>query len=274
MNKYDWTGLDKKGAFNAPNITNLRELGGYEVSGGKQIIAGHFYRSGSLAQAKEDDLAALKDMGLQIIVDLRTQQEIASEPDVLPSGCEYYNYSGIVLTETSQEGVSDNLDMRTILVSMMGQGTQLPDLSEYMKKVYRDMALNSDAFRKLFDLIKLYPDEPVLFHCTHGKDRTGIGAALILLSLGASQETVMEDYLVSNLYRQEENSRLLKSLSAYTQDEDKLQNLKKVLEVKEEYLLTFIDTVQQEYGTWQNYFESSLGLTREDLQKMKERYLR
>ncbi len=257
--------------FCTPNITNLRELGGYAVPGGKKILSGHFYRSGSLAQVSEEDLRVLETLKLQMIVDLRTQQEIKSEPDVLPAGCEYYNYSGIVLTEATVKG---NMDMQAILALTMEQGAQLPDLSEYMKGVYRNMALMSDAFRKLFELIRQYPDKPLLFHCTHGKDRTGIGAALILLSLGASQETVMEDYLLSNLYRQEENNKLLKELSAHVQEEGKLENLKGVLEVRTEYLQTYMDTVQQEYGTWENYFEQSLGVTREDLQRMRERHLR
>jgi protein-tyrosine phosphatase len=68
-----------------------------------------------------------------------------------------------------------------------------------MTETYRDFVrANADVFARFLALLPEVEGEPLLFHCTAGKDRTGFAAALILHALGAEPDTIAEDYLATN----------------------------------------------------------------------------
>lgn len=211
-----------------------------------------------------------------MLVDLRSYAEVENEPDIVPDGCEYYHYSGIVTMDDSNSEINEfagNMDMKSVVIAMLEKKIQLPDPKEYLTKSYETMAVYSNAFRGMFARIKQYPEKPIVFHCTAGKDRTGIGAALILLILGSSEETVMEDYLLLNIYRKEENDKLMAELSKVIQDETFLKTIRVMLEVESDFLEAFFAKVHECYGTWDNYFETALCIRKEEREFMKERYL-
>lgn len=258
-------------ALHVPNITNLRDLGGYPCADGKSLAKGHFFRSAGLSKLNEEDITILKELGLRIIVDLRSDLEAAKEPDIVPEFCEYYRYSGIV-TMDDQTSTGD-MDMTSAVMAMMQGEGGLPNPMNYMIECYETMAEQSSAFRELFSLIINYPDKPLLFHCTAGKDRTGIAAALILLCLGAEEKTVMEDYLLSNDYRKAENESILAAVRSQLEDERVIKLMQMMLEVQPAFLKTFIEKVHALYGSWDNYFEQALGLSAEQRLDIQKRYL-
>ena len=58
-------------------------------------------------------------------------------------------------------------------------------------------------------------NRPLVFHCTQGKDRAGFGAAMVLSALGVPWETVVEDYLLSNHFRKQENDKMLGMIRSF-----------------------------------------------------------
>lgn len=259
-------------ALHAPNITNLRDLGGYPCADGKSLEKGHFFRSAGLSKLSEEDITILKELGLRIIVDLRSDLEVAKEPDIVPEFCDYYRYSGIVTMDDPNAATGD-MDMKSAVMAMMQGDGGLPNPMDYLIDCYETMAGQSNAFRELFSLIINYPDKPLLFHCTAGKDRTGIAAALILLCLGAEEKTVMEDYLLSNNYRKAENESILAAVRSQLEDERVLAMMNMMLEVQPSFLKAFIEKVHALYGSWDNYFEQALGVSTEQRLDMQKRYL-
>ena len=265
-----------KRSIEIPHVTNFRDIGGYSVKGGKTIKYGQFYRCASFSRIDESDIKILKELNLKIIVDLRSKGERESEPDIIPSDCEYYNYSGIVTMDNPNDMANQfggNMDMKDILMNILQKNIEMPNPMDYLKECYTTMAEHSQSFKALFDLIKQNPDKPIAFHCTAGKDRTGVAAALIMLCLGASEETVMEDYLLSNMYRKVENDSVIESLKKYTSAEEFLAIVRSMLEVNAELLNAYFDKVKELYETWDNYFEKALGISSEDRKNLKELYL-
>lgn len=259
-----------------PHVTNFRDLGGYTVAGGKTVKHGQFYRCASLSNLDESDFKILKELNVKIIVDFRSNGEKENEPDIIPPECDYYHYSGIVTMDDPNDmgnQFGGNMDMKAVVMNILQNKIEVPNPMEYLKDCYKTMAEHSQAFKALFDLIKKNPDKPIAFHCTAGKDRTGVAAALILLSLGASEETVMEDYLLSNLYRKAENDVVIESFKKYTSEEKFLSVMRSMLEVNAELLNAYFDKVKELYGNWDNYFEKALGLSCEDRHKLRELYL-
>lgn len=259
-----------------PHVTNFRDIGGYLTEGGKTVKHGQFYRCAGLSKLDESDFEILKDLNLKIIVDFRSKAEKEKEPDIVPPECEYYHYSGIVTMDDPNDMVNKfggSMDMKAAVMSILQKKIDMPNPMEYLTGCYTTMAEYSQSFKALFDLIKSNPDKPIAFHCSAGKDRTGVAAALILLSLGASEETAMEDYLLSNLHRKAENDGVIESLKKYSSDEKFLGVVRSMLEVNGELLNAYFSKVKELYGDWDNYFEKALGLSKADRRELKERYL-
>jgi protein-tyrosine phosphatase len=106
--------------------------------------------------------------------------------------------------------------------------------------------------------------EPLLIHCTAGKDRTGLAGALILSALGVSEEDIWKDYLLTNqLYKR--NSTGASTLSP--------EVLKIVWEVQASFLEAALEVIQAEHGGMQNYLTQQLGLTPIAHQKLRQLYL-
>lgn len=101
---------------------------------------------------------------------------------------------------------------------------------------------------------------PLLYHCTAGKDRTGMASALILYALGADDKTVMDDYLLSNKY-------IEAKFESYI---EQYPNLLGLFSVKQEYLQAGLDAINKNYGNVENFLVKKLNV---DIEKMHELYL-
>lgn len=161
-------------------IQNKRDLGGLKTIDGKRIRPGCLVRSAHLFQAEEEDLA-----GVATIIDLRTPGERGQAPDQ-PWHTEYLPLP--VFTD-EQAGISHEKDVSEML---------LPDFSYVYGRLVKEC---TDSFRTILLAILEhdYARGAVLWHCTEGKDRCGLTTALVLETLGVDRETIMEDYLKTNL---------------------------------------------------------------------------
>ncbi len=161
-------------------IQNKRDLGGLRTKDGKTVRPGMIVRSAQLNEAEEADLE-----GIASIIDLRTPGERQQMPDST-CGREYLT---LPVFEQMNEGISHEEETKQM---------PLPDMAVlygFMMKVY------ADSFRRIVLAILEhdYTKGAVLWHCTEGKDRCGMTTALILEALGVDRETILEDYLKTNL---------------------------------------------------------------------------
>jgi protein-tyrosine phosphatase len=147
---------------------------------------------------------------------------------------------------------------------LSGKPLSAADALDAMQTTYRDFVKSdSHRFAELFDHMLTKP-EPLLFHCTAGKDRTGLAAALILSALGVSEKDIWQDYLLTNqLYKRN-------STGATTLSPDVL---KIVWEVQESFLNAALDEIQTRHKGIQNYLRSQLGLTPAAQSKLQSLYL-
>ena len=150
---------------------NFRDMGGYKTTDGRYVKWGTLYRSNTLESLSSADLAYASSIPLVSVVDFRTTTEGGT--DKLPESATYYNYTIAFGTEASY-------------------GTF------YAAAVKAPNYINQ--YKKMFALLQNEDNVPLLIHCVAGKDRTGIGSALILLALGVDTETVIADYLLTNYY--------------------------------------------------------------------------
>ena len=163
--------------------SNLRDLGGWPVADGRRVRRGILYRSATLAHLTERDVATIAGLGLRTVCDLRGVEEAAHRPSRLPGGAERVH---LAIEPTVGASLAD------LMRRELSTGE---DVVALLRRAYLDYGTRFiGAYRDLFELLLDPARHALLFHCSAGKDRTGLGAALVLTALGATRQTVMEDY--------------------------------------------------------------------------------
>ena len=245
-----------KQLINKIHITNFRDIGGYKSQDGRQVRYGCFYRSAPITFSSDSDRQEFQKLGIKNILDLRSDIEAQKCPDETIDGCHYIHCSAIAL-DTPYQG---NFDMEDLIRS-----GALSNLKYYILEIYKNLPFKNEAYQKIFDLM-LHDGTPFVFHCTAGKDRTGFAAYLILKTLGVQDDCILEDYMLSNVYRSEENQ-------AFTRQIPNIPGLEELLCVKEEYLKTSIQAIEEQYGDFETYVKEEYGIRKNEIAILRERYL-
>lgn len=181
-------------------VDNARDLGGMPTEDGKRIRKRRLLRSGALGEATASDVKQLVRMhDMEYIVDFRTPLEVERSPDPIPllSGVEYVNMpalsEGAIITVGRTNLAKDKKLMREFTEHPFDT---IKDL--YPKAILGETGIESYK-RFLHDLLQV-KEGATLWHCTQGKDRTGIGAILVEHALGVSPQHILADYLATNLF--------------------------------------------------------------------------
>lgn len=221
---------------------NLRDLGGWTTAEGGTVRWGQVYRAGSLGGLTPAGRATLESLGLGAIVDLRSVVERAGD-----------DWAGLAALPGywARDYGNSRGDLRERLamspVEGAGQGRAM------MLRIYARLPFEqAESYALLFQRL-LSARQPVLFKCSAGKDRTGIGAALILSALGVPFEQVVADYLLTRGAPGMET--LVPSLSGLLPKAE----LAAVLGVEPAYLEAALAAITAECGSLEGYL-ARLGL--------------
>lgn len=238
------------------NITNFRDLGGYQTQDGRRVKHGCFYRSAAIVFPSDTDRREFEELGMKAILDLRSPMEVSQQPDDTVPGCAYIHCSAAD-TGNAQGG---NVDIAQLIRQSFPQ-----QLAGYLMETYRTLPFRNPAYQIMFDLIKKH-QVPFVFHCTAGKDRTGVAAYLILKTLGVDDETIIHDYMLSNEYRKDENEKMIAMAGGSPA-------LRELLVVKEAFLQLSIHSIQKKYGDFGDYLNAEYNLTEADIHSLRDAYL-
>jgi protein-tyrosine phosphatase len=241
-------------ALRLQGATNFRDLGGYPGHGGRPLRWRRLFRSDHLGNLTPADCSTLAGFGLERSFDFRGRSESASRPYKL-SGVRQYHLS-----------IEPTVVQRMDELRLAGRTLTAAAVAELMKELYRGL-VNEQAprFAELFEHL-LQSDAPSVFHCTAGKDRTGIAAALVLLALGVRRELVVQDYLLTNeLYRH--------PASAADHRGTPPEALAVLWQVQQGFLDAALQVIDTEHGGVQRYLGQRLGLGKTALDTLASRYL-
>ena len=246
---------------------NFRELGGYEADEGKHIKWGQIYRGiPTWKLTSEADRKLLDSLGLRLILDLRSEAEAAETPDYVPDGARLVRICGLCLENGKEVDFSPE-DRENLLKGMPDEGRRMADA------MYERMLFGNKAYKELFRALEA-GETPVLFHCSAGKDRTGVAAILILLALGASDKTIAEDFEKTNIWRRPE----LEAVWAEHAEEIAADPARKdfylgVFGVHPESAPFVLGIIRERYGSADAYLEAEYGLTPARLMRLRRMYL-
>lgn len=239
---------------------NFRDLGGYTAADGRHIRWDRVFRSADISKLTDSDLVVLKDKHMASVVDLRGVQESQQAPDRLNPGVDY-----ILCPAGSDNALGDWMKAITA-IKTESQGDSM------MKSYYLKTEFLADRYKPLFDrLLNLSDDKALLFHCTAGKDRTGIGAALLLYTLGVPYETILSDYTATNYYRSKENEKAVHSMVQGMHISEPVA--RGMMGAKEEYLEANFNAIKQRYGSIDNFLRGPIGLDDAKIKRLKDKFL-
>jgi len=240
-------------------LFNFRDLGGYYTANGKQTRWGKLYRSSSLARATLQDAKVLKNLGIQTVIDFRTDKERHDFPSKYIAS-QTYNFP--------LRGNPYNAYFDRILSKKMKAG----DVKVYAQDMFSFLLENnSDYFIKMFDILLDVDNYPVLIHCSLGSDRSGVASALILAALDIDLDQIVSDYMLSN--DQIDFSSYFSNLSKeniFLQDPDIQETFTALCRVHKETITYSFDEILKEYVTLDNYFNTELKLTPKKREKLRE----
>lgn len=249
---------------------NFRDLGGYRTKDGQQIKANKVIRAASLGNLSPKDIDFLAEYGLRYDVDFRSSEEQENAPDKVPTGATYH-FAPVFPEDETKSTAKDQRAKQFFTDPQAGFNNML--------RAYHDIVLTDSAkkaYRHFFDVLLENSDEgrSVLFHCSAGKDRTGMGAIYLLTALGVDEATIKRDYLASNKYLAPwQEKQLAKRQLPKTGQEIYLTNLRALGSVNETYLETAMNVMQREYGSLENYLHNELALTKLQVADLKKIYL-
>ncbi len=241
------------------SVYNFRDLGNATVR------SGLIFRSGELSEATSRDVEALQALNIQYVLDLRPPLTYAQKPDRVPGAAQTMLLCG-QLSENAPMSKKASRNIRACCNEAPG---------ERSKRNYRSMVTQYTlVFSKALKVIASAAG-PLLFHCEMGKDRAGVLSALLYQLLGVPGDDIMADYLLSNDVMRDINARDL----AFFAEKEKLSaaeidSLRALFEVRAEYLDTFFEEANRQYGSFAQYVRNGLMLGKHDIHMLRKRLLR
>lgn len=226
---------------------NCRDLGGLRTTDGRRTRPGVVYRSDALATLTVGDQAALAELGVRAIYDLRTEDERTRHPNRLPVPPPVQHAFGFI--------PQGNLNM---FEAVNSGAWSAEDTRRAMQSQYERLILDhTDCLAGVYRGLLREEGRPAVLHCASGKDRTGIASAVLLLAIGVGRQDVIEDYVISNFQR--------RPVALFT-DGAPAAAVEQIMCASADYLDTALQAAERVFGSFDDFLARGVGLT--DLERI------
>ena len=257
-------------------MSNARDLGGMVGHGGKKIKMGRLIRSDNLSPATDNDCQKLQNYGLKVIVDFRTDDEIKASPDKVIRGTTWMKNPILEslttgITRKESKAPSSLAEILLNFSNELGAKGKAWLASLYIPLVTDEFCLN--GYRKFLDIVKENKSGAVLYHCSAGKDRVGMGTFILLSALGVSREDIIKDYLLTN----ESYAAVINEAKALGiergVDKEIIDTIEPLSGVDISYIMSAITAIDNVFGGLDGFFKNGLGVDDSYINELRESYL-
>ena len=219
---------------------NTRELGMYRIQGTKHYtISNRIYRSDRCETLSTIDKQHLLDRGITTIIDLRSEQEAEVKPSAFATDSDFMFFHYPIV-----EGMLPPNSLEDVPLS-------------YMEIAHANCM--PDVFKTIADA-----KSGVLFHCTAGKDRTGVVSAILLALAGVSDADIVYDYVISREFNK-------KRLEAYLKEHPEID--REIVLANEKSMRSFLELLRKKHNSVEQYL-SDIGVTDSEIQRLKNKLVK
>jgi len=243
-------------------ILNFRDLGGTETEDGRRVKKGLFFRCAMLEEATKNDVKELNALGVKLVFDYRNPGEVPGD------GGYPYNQIG------AMRFAFPMLTGKNKLYRLQTQSNLKRAFSrvsiEDVKDTYRALPFGNEGYKRMAKALT-DGETPFIQHCSAGKDRTGVGSAILLGILGVSFAEILKDYLKSGIIENEIREKAAQQLPRFLGKWFK-KKFGLLFGVRAELLEAALDDILKRYGSFQKYILDEFGLTTEAVKELRGRY--
>lgn len=257
-------------------IPNARDLGGIRTTDGHTVRSGLLLRTAFLVNASSEDLRRLsEEFHVAKVIDLRSKYEVGKMPDAEVAGAQHAHVEIVTLNGHLFKGMHAFAESSSSFEEGMARFIMTPAAKMICDGFYISFVEDpecQDSLHEFFSEV-LSTDGPVLWHCTQGKDRTGLCAALLLYALGVSREEVMKDFLITN----ESYARDIEEVNGYVRNlgggEEETTCVWTLVGVNRQQFEAALDVIDSRFGGPEGFLKNQLRLSAEDITELRRRYL-
>ena len=252
-------------------LSLLDDLGNTKTSDGRRIKSRLIYRSSYLIKLEKEGEEKLVDKyHIHHCVDFRTDEESSHFPELVDSKINYYHFP---MLENHENRMITKENRLAVLKEM---SKEKGGAKQGMIRFYSLLATSpkaQKAYRDFIDvLIKSKDGEGVVFHCTQGKDRTGIAMMIILTILGVDKKTIYKKYMDFNRLRW--NFRFWVSVGMILVKSPRLAlNLDRIIGTRKAYIESTYRAIEENYQSVDNYIRNVIGVNEEEINLLKIKFL-
>jgi len=255
------------------SVPNARQLGGYITTDGRTVKDGLLLRTAHLYNLSDEDKQKLEKVyKVGDVVDFRLDVEADGSPDRQLEDCRHHHFDVYELPVNAL----DDLPVIT------------PDPKQFYAATKALKLLDDDLYIRVFEsekgikgyrnflkvLISAEEGRATIFHCTSGKDRTGMAAMLILSLLGVSEQTILYDFILSNDYFEDKRANTMAVLDSIGADEKMKREYPLLMDaVSFDFLANLLKHLIKTYGSVTAYAKTRLEITDDEIQVLKNKYL-
>lgn len=235
--------------------SNFRDIGGYPAADGRHVRWGRIYRSGGQPLLTPVDLDRVKGLGLAHLVDLRSDEER-------------------VLAPTRIDGVA---------YTAIGYSMAHLNIAGGVEATYRNLPeMLAPHLREVFAKL-LRSEQPLVYNCSAGQDRTGFVTAMVLSALGTPRETIIADYHLSTALRRPENempkitpevaaSNPVAAMFAHYQQGPQARPAPLKSADGTPFLAAALDEIEKKWGSVDAYLDKEAGVSAQDIARLRQLY--
>jgi protein-tyrosine phosphatase len=249
-------------------IKNLRDMGGYKSRTGETLKWETLYRSGRPSELEPATHAEMAALNIGTVVDFRSEKEKNNSPIVWNQRWQP-DYREVPIGGNAAAWV------RELFEKLSTSPFPAKELNDQFILAFQTIPIeNIDGLKALFDVLidDVQDGQAAMFHCTAGKDRTGIAGALIMNALNIHHDDIMTDFLLTNDAVDLEKSSI--ELAEWASEKAgriiEPDAVLPLVGVKKSFLEAAYRTIDQEFGSMDQYLEKAMGLSPERLGRLQE----
>ncbi|KAI1796151.1 protein-tyrosine phosphatase-like protein [Ganoderma leucocontextum] len=249
-----------------PGVVNVRDLGSYPTDQPGFVTKPRLvYRSGEISYITPEGIQQLRDvLGISIVYDLRSDTEMRKYDTPIP---EMEGVQVIHVPVFKKEDYSPEAMAKRFELYASGK-------TEAFMQLYSQILDHAGpAFGVVLRHVKDKPEQGCLFHCTAGKDRTGVLAALLLKLAGVDDEAIARDYALTRVGREPARETVMERLAKVPFFASNMEGALNMFSSRHETMIAFLQMLQDRYGGAEAYMRNVVGLSAEDIATIKRNFL-